>query len=83
MKVVQVRGRKCSFGNKLHIASTVHFLTDASIFFFFFNLILLVINFVSGCGAGGMATLVSFPFDILRTRMIGQGEPKVRNGLGH
>lgn len=34
-------------------------------------------DFSSGCVAGTVATAVSFPFDVLRTRMIGQGEPKV------
>ena len=32
---------------------------------------------MSGCVAGTAATAVSFPFDVLRTRMIGQGKPKV------
>ena len=32
---------------------------------------------MSGCVAGTAATTVSFPFDVLRTRMIGQGKPKV------
>ena len=36
-----------------------------------------VVNFMSGCVAGTAATAVSFPFDVLRTRMIGQGKPKV------
>ncbi len=35
------------------------------------------VNFVSGCAAGGCGTLASFPFDVLRTRLISQGEPKV------
>ena len=39
---------------------------------------LAVVNFVSGCAAGGVGTLTSFPFDVLRTRMLSQGEPKVK-----
>ncbi|XP_064395647.1 mitochondrial thiamine pyrophosphate carrier-like [Halichondria panicea] len=35
------------------------------------------VNFVSGCVGGAVATVTSFPFDVLRTRMIGQGEPKI------
>ena len=53
-----------------------------SVSFFVLFFFPIVINFTSGCGAGVVATLVSFPFDILRTRMIGQGEPKVRTALG-
>ena len=41
---------------------------------------LKAVNFVSGCVAGGSGTLASFPFDVLRTRFISQGEPKVCNG---
>ena len=37
---------------------------------------------MSGCVGGTAATVVSFPFDVLRTRMISQGEPKVGRGYG-
>ncbi len=33
---------------------------------------------MSGSVGGAVATVTSFPFDVLRTRMIGQGEPKVQ-----
>ena len=46
-----------------------------------FSLVLSGVNFVSGCVGGAVATVTSFPFDVLRTRMIGQGEPKVANPL--
>lgn len=36
-----------------------------------------VINFSSGFLAGCCATVVSFPFDTVRTRLVVQGEPKV------
>lgn len=39
------------------------------------------VNFVSGCVAGGAGALVSFPFDVLRTRMLSQGEPKLYPSL--
>lgn len=35
-------------------------------------------NFFCGSVATGVATLVSFPFDVVRTRFVAQGEPKVR-----
>lgn len=35
------------------------------------------VEFFSGFAAGCMATLVSFPFDIVRTRLITQGNRKV------
>lgn len=35
------------------------------------------VNFVSGWSAGAVATMAAQPFDTLRTRLIGQGEPKV------
>ena len=38
------------------------------------------VNFMSGCVGGTAATVVSFPFDVLRTRMISQGKPKVGRG---
>lgn len=37
----------------------------------------VAVDFMSGCVAGGVATLSSFPFDVLRTRLLSQGEPKV------
>lgn len=36
-----------------------------------------MVEFFSGFAAGCMATLVSFPFDIVRTRLITQGNRKV------
>ena len=42
-----------------------------------FVLCLVAVNFTSGCLAGLAATLASQPFDTLRTRLIGQGEPQV------
>ena len=44
---------------------------------FLFVPCLIAVNFTSGCLAGLVATLTSQPFDTLRTRFIGQGEPKV------
>ena len=41
----------------------------------------LAVSFVSGCMAGATATILAFPFDVLKTRMIGQGEPKVSSLL--
>ena len=35
-------------------------------------------HFVSGAGAGTVATVVSYPFDIIRTRFIAQGNKKVK-----
>uniref|UniRef100_A0A915JBG4 Mitochondrial thiamine pyrophosphate carrier n=1 Tax=Romanomermis culicivorax TaxID=13658 RepID=A0A915JBG4_ROMCU len=35
-----------------------------------------VSHFFCGALSGGFATAVSYPFDIIRTRLIGQGEPK-------
>ena len=34
-------------------------------------------SFVSGAMAGAAATIASYPFDILRTTLAAQGEPKV------
>ena len=36
-----------------------------------------VVHFVCGGMAGCVATIVSFPLDVLRTRLVAQGEPKV------
>lgn len=36
------------------------------------------INFGTGTAAGGVASVVSHPLDVIRTRFVGQGEPKVR-----
>jgi len=38
---------------------------------------LTALNTCCGCLAGVGATCVCHPFDVLRTRLIGQGEPKV------
>ena len=35
------------------------------------------LSFVSGAMAGAAATVASYPFDILRTTLAAQGEPKV------
>lgn len=35
------------------------------------------INFSAGLFSGCMATIISFPFDTIRTRLVVQGEPKV------
>ena len=37
------------------------------------------LSFVSGAMAGAAATIASYPFDILRTTLAAQGEPKVHN----
>lgn len=34
-------------------------------------------NFCCGAVAGCAATTLSYPFDVVRTRLVGQGEPKV------
>lgn len=34
-------------------------------------------NFTCGALAGCVATAGSFPFDVMRTRLVAQGEPKV------
>ncbi|XP_066991693.2 mitochondrial thiamine pyrophosphate carrier [Anabrus simplex] len=41
------------------------------------------IYFVSGAAAGCLATLFSFPFDVVRTRLVAQGEPKYYKGVVH
>lgn len=35
-------------------------------------------SFTSGAVAGAAATIASYPFDLLRTTLAAQGEPKVR-----
>ncbi|XP_054715255.1 mitochondrial thiamine pyrophosphate carrier-like [Uloborus diversus] len=42
-----------------------------------------VINFVCGAMAGFIATTGSFPFDVLRTRLVAQGEPKTYRSVFH
>lgn len=37
-----------------------------------------VVSFTSGAVAGAAATVASYPFDLLRTTLAAQGEPKVR-----
>lgn len=36
------------------------------------------LSFLSGAVAGAAATIASYPFDLLRTTLAAQGEPKVR-----
>ncbi|XP_022200923.1 mitochondrial thiamine pyrophosphate carrier [Nilaparvata lugens] len=38
-------------------------------------------NFLSGAAAGCTATLLSFPFDIIRTRLVAQGNSKAYEGM--
>lgn len=40
-----------------------------------------LVSFASGAIAGSAATLASYPFDLLRTTLAAQGEPKVRTYL--
>ncbi|XP_004342772.1 thiamine pyrophosphate carrier 1 protein [Capsaspora owczarzaki ATCC 30864] len=42
-----------------------------------------VSSFVGGALAGMLATVVSFPFDTMRTRLASQGEPRVYRSLFH
>ena len=39
-----------------------------------------VVSFAAGAAAGAIATSATYPLDLLRTRMAGQGVPKVRLG---
>jgi len=39
------------------------------------------VSFASGAVAGAAATVASYPFDLLRTTLAAQGEPKVRGTL--
>ncbi|GMH32952.1 hypothetical protein BSKO_00786 [Bryopsis sp. KO-2023] len=39
------------------------------------------VSFVSGAFAGAAATLASYPFDLLRTTLAAQGEPKIYSGM--
>lgn len=40
-----------------------------------------VVDFSSGFGGGCIATILSYPFDTIRTRLVVQGEPKVYRGI--
>nr|CAD7462360.1 unnamed protein product [Timema tahoe] len=42
-----------------------------------------LVHFVCGAAAGSLATLISFPTDVIRTRLVAQGEPKVYTGIIH
>ncbi|GFY52413.1 mitochondrial thiamine pyrophosphate carrier [Trichonephila inaurata madagascariensis] len=42
-----------------------------------------LINFTCGALAGGIATTGSFPFDVMRTRLVAQGEPKIYKNVFH
>lgn len=35
------------------------------------------VTFICGGAANGLATVISYPFDTIRTRFIGQGKPPV------
>ncbi len=39
-----------------------------------------LVSLASGALAGAAATVASYPFDLLRTTLAAQGEPKVRRG---
>jgi len=43
----------------------------------------MFVHFICGSISGGIATLVSMPCDTIRTRLVGQGEPKIYNGPVH
>jgi hypothetical protein len=42
-----------------------------------------VVSFTSGALAGAAATVASYPFDLLRTTLAAQGEPKVGDQALH
>lgn len=43
-----------------------------------------MIHFIAGAGAGSVATIVSFPFDTVRTRLVAQSSNhQVYNGVLH
>lgn len=42
-----------------------------------------ITHFTCGCMSGAIATLFSFPFDVVRTRLVAQGEPKIYSGMSH
>lgn len=42
-----------------------------------------VIHFSCGALSGCVATVGSLPFDVIRTRLVGQGEPKIYRGVFH
>ncbi|XP_071450726.1 mitochondrial thiamine pyrophosphate carrier-like [Hetaerina americana] len=42
-----------------------------------------VTHFSCGSLSGAIATLVSFPIDVVRTRLVAQGEPKLYRGMSH
>jgi solute carrier family 25 thiamine pyrophosphate transporter 19 len=42
-----------------------------------------LISFISGSSAGIVATLVSYPYDVLRTRLAAQKNPRVYQSLTH
>jgi len=39
------------------------------------------VNFTAGLSAGCVATVIAYPFDTIRTRLVVQGEPKVYKGI--
>ena len=39
------------------------------------------VNFSAGLGAGCLATAIAYPFDMIRTRLVVQGEPKVKSSF--
>lgn len=42
-----------------------------------------IVHFVCGGAAGIFASVVSFPFDTIRTRLVAQGEPKIYRSTSH